>query len=75
MLQSMTMMVRTVTFYQHLFTSLLSAAVVVGLEDVAYGGLENAGTIEVCAAILGECTASFPFTLYLNTSDDSAGTI
>ena len=50
-------------------------AVVVGLEYVRYIDLENTGIIEVCAAVLGECTASFPFTLSLYTSDDSAGNI
>ena len=45
----------------------------VGLEHVAYIDLENAGIIEMCATFIGECTASFPFTLNLYTSDDSAG--
>ena len=54
-------------------TNFFSAATVVGLEDVAYEGLENIGTIEVCAAIFGNCTASFTFFLSLSTSDDTAG--
>ena len=51
------------------------AAVVVGLEEVRYGDLENVGTIKVCAAIIspsGNCSVSFTFILYFNTTDDSA---
>ena len=51
------------------------AAVVVGLEEVRYGDLENVGTIEVCAAIIspsGNCSVSFTFFLYFDTIDNSA---
>ena len=50
-----------------LTSSFISAAVVVGLEAVVYEGLENVGTIPVCASIFGESNASFSFVLLLNT--------
>ena len=49
-----------------------------GLKEVSDGGLENIGSIEVCAVILspgGDCTVDFTFTVYIRTHNNSAGKI
>ena len=58
--------------------AILCTGAVVGLKETSGGGLENIGSIEVCAVILspgGDCTVDFTFTVHLRTHNNSAGKI
>ena len=52
-----------------------STAIAVGFEEQFYGNVESGGSVRVCAAILnpGGCTVVFPFTVILNTFENTAG--
>ena len=52
-----------------------STGVAVGFEQQFYGNVESSGSVRVCAAILnpGGCTVAFPFTVILNTFENTAG--
>ena len=52
-----------------------STAIAVGFEEQFYGNVESGGSVRVCAAILnpGGCAVAFPFTVILNTFENTAG--
>ena len=54
--------------------TLLLAGITVSLDYPQYNGLEDVGSIEVCAAVIPDgCASSQNFLLALSTIDSSAG--